>query len=139
MLDLILGELRPFCPHDEGDRDFTGEIILHSERRDQRDVRIQSKKLAAAHSGGLAPSGLVIISINNDLRYDGGVLDLRVRDEEGLKLRRRYLEPLVLDDLLEPVDDEDLVVVVNVADVPGVQPAVLVDGVLRGLGVVQVT
>ena len=33
MLDLILGELRPFCPHDEGDRDFTGEIILHSERR----------------------------------------------------------------------------------------------------------
>jgi len=95
--------------------------------------------LAAAHSGGLAPSGLVIISINNDLRYDGGVLDLRVRDEEGLKLRRRYLEPLVLDDLLEPVDDEDLVVVVNVADVPGVQPAVLVDGVLRGLGVVQVT
>jgi len=77
--------------------------------------------------------------MTNDLRYDSSVLDLRVRDEEGLKLRRRHLVPLVLDDLLEPVDDEDLVVVVNVADVPGVKPAVLVDGVLRGLGVVQVT
>jgi hypothetical protein len=87
----------------------------------------------------VVPSEVVDISINNDLRYNGGVLDLRVRDEEGLKLRRRHLEPLVLDDLLEPVDDEDLVVVINVADVPGVQPAVLVDGVLRGLGVVQVT
>ena len=95
--------------------------------------------MAAPHSGGLVPSELVITSMTNDLRYDSSVLDLRVRDEEGLKLRRRYLEPLVLDDLLEPVDDEDLVVVVNVADVPGVQPAVLVDGVLRGLGVVQVT
>ena len=70
---------------------------------------------------------------------DGGVLDLRVRDEEGLELRGRHLEPLVLDDLLEPVDDEDLVVVVHEADVSGVQPPVLVDGVLRRLRVVQVT
>jgi hypothetical protein len=75
----------------------------------------------------------------SSLRDDGGVLDLRVRDEERLQLRRRHLEALVLDDLLEPVDDEDLVVVVHVADVAGVQPAVLVDGVLRRLGVVQVT
>jgi hypothetical protein len=62
-----------------------------------------------------------------------------VRDEEGLELRRRHLEALVLDDLLEPVDDEDLVVIVHEADVSGVQPAFLVDGVLRRLWVVQVT
>jgi hypothetical protein len=74
-----------------------------------------------------------------NLRYDGGILDLWVCDEEGFKLRRRHLKALVLDDLLKPVDDEDLVVIVHVTDVTGVQPTVSVDGVLRGFWVVKVT
>ena len=41
-----------------------------------------------------------------------------------LQLGRRHLEALVLDQLLDPVDDEDVAVVVDVADVAGVQPAV---------------
>jgi hypothetical protein len=74
-----------------------------------------------------------------NLRHDGGILDLWVCDEEGFKLCRRHLKALVLDDLLEPVDDENLVVIVHVTDVTGVQPAVRVDGVLRGFWVVKVT
>jgi hypothetical protein len=62
-----------------------------------------------------------------------------VGDEQGLQLSRRHLEAPVLDDLLEPVHDEDLVVVVHVPDVAGVQPPVSIDRVLRGLRVVQVT
>jgi len=133
LLDLILGDFRAFGPHDEGDRDFTSKIILHSEVRDG-EVFQNSVDLRNWQRAGCA----VAVSMSN-LRHDGGVLDLRVRDEERLELGRRHLEPLVLDDLLEPVDDEDLVVVVDIADVAGVQPAVLVDGVLCRLKVVQVT
>ena len=60
-------------------------------------------------------------------------------DEKGLQLCRGYLEAPVFDDLLEPIHDEDLVVVVDVADVAGVQPPFCINGVLRGLWVVQVT
>jgi hypothetical protein len=62
-----------------------------------------------------------------------------VGDEQGLQLGRGYLEAPVLDDLLAPVYDEDLIVVVHVPDVAGVQLPVGIDGVLRGLRVVQVT
>jgi hypothetical protein len=35
LLDLVLGDLRPFDPLDEGDRHFAAEIILHSEENNQ--------------------------------------------------------------------------------------------------------
>lgn len=50
-----------------------------------------------------------------------------------------YLEPLEFDELLDTVDDEDLVVVVDVADVAGVQPPLDVDRRGGRLGIVQVT
>ena len=59
---------------------------------------------------------------------DGGVRDGGVGEQQRLQLGRRHLEALVLDELLEPVDDEQVAVVVDVADVAGVQPAVVVDG-----------
>jgi hypothetical protein len=62
-----------------------------------------------------------------------------VGDEQRLQLGGGHLEALVLDDLLEPVDDEDLVVVVHEADVARVQPPAGVDAVPRRLRVVQVT
>lgn len=63
---------------------------------------------------------------------------MRVSDEHGLELGRGNLEPFVLDQLLEPVDNEDLVVVVHVPDVSGVQPALLVDGPFRCLRIIKI-
>lgn len=70
---------------------------------------------------------------------DSGIGDAWVGDEQGLYLCGGHLETLVLDDLLKPVHDEDLVVVVHKPDVAGVQPPVGVDAILRRLRVVQVT
>jgi hypothetical protein len=39
LLDHILGDFRAFGPHDEGDRDFTSKIILHSVGRDVEDFQ----------------------------------------------------------------------------------------------------
>ena len=61
---------------------------------------------------------------------DRGIRDLRVREQQCLQLGRRHLEALVLDQLLEPVDDVEVPVGVDVADVAGVQPAVVVDRLL---------
>ena len=61
----------------------------------------------------------------------GGVGDCGVGEQQRLELGRRHLEALVLDELLEPVDDEEVAVGVDVADVAGVQPAVVVDRVRR--------
>jgi hypothetical protein len=62
-----------------------------------------------------------------------------VCDEKSFKFCRRYLEPLVFYYFLEPVNNENLVVVVNITNVSCVQPTALVDGVLRGLRVIQIT
>src|SRR6185369_11753647 len=43
-----------------------------------------------------------------------------------------------LDELFEPVDDEQKAVVVDDADVAGMQPPVRVDGARRSLGVVEI-
>ena len=63
----------------------------------------------------------------------GGVGDGRVGEQHRLQLGGRDLEALVLDELLEPVDDEEVAVLVDVPDVAGVQPAVVVDGGGGGL------
>ena len=59
--------------------------------------------------------------------------------QERLQLGRRYLKTFVLDELLKPVDNEDLVVIVDVSDVSGVQPAFLVYGSCCGLRVVEIS
>jgi hypothetical protein len=69
---------------------------------------------------------------------DGDVGHARVGHEERLELGRRDLEALELDELLHPVDDREVAVLVEATDVAGVEPAVLVDRVGRGLGVAQV-
>jgi hypothetical protein len=69
---------------------------------------------------------------------DGDVGHARVGHEERLELGRRDLEALELDELLHPVDDREVAVLVEAADVPGVQPTVLVDGVGGRLRVAQV-
>lgn len=74
-----------------------------------------------------------------NLRDNSGILDFRMCDEKGFKLRRRYLEALVFDYLLQPVNDEDLVVIVHITNVPGVQPSVLINGVLCRLWIIQIT
>lgn len=72
------------------------------------------------------------------LRNNRGVGDARVCNEQGFELGRRNLEPFVLDYLLKPVDDEDLIVVVDETDVSSVEPSFLVYGVLCGLRVVEI-
>ncbi|ONM28185.1 Ubiquitin ligase SINAT3 [Zea mays] len=65
------------------------------------------------------------------LPEDGGVLDGRVRQQDGLQLGRGDLEALVLDELLDAVHDEHVAVVVDVPDVARVEPPRGVDGALR--------
>ncbi len=59
--------------------------------------------------------------------------------QERLELCRRDLKTLVLDELLEPVDDVEVAVVVDVADVAGVEPALVVDAVGGRVRVVEVS
>ena len=66
-------------------------------------------------------------------RDDRHVGDRRMRQQHRLQLRRSDLAGLVLDQLLQAVDQEEVAVLVRVADVAGVQPAVGVDH--RGGGV----
>jgi len=60
-------------------------------------------------------------------------------EEKGLKFCRRYLEALVFDYLLEPVNNEDLIVVINITNVAGVQPSILINGILCGFWIIQIT
>ena len=63
------------------------------------------------------------------------VRDRRMGEQQRLQLGGRDLEALVLDELLQAVDDEEVAVVVDVADVAGVsQPsASIVAAVASGL------
>ena len=69
---------------------------------------------------------------------DGRVRDVRVLQQHRLELGRRHLEALHLDQLLEPIDDLEVSVLVDDPDVAGVQPPVGVHRLCRRLGVVQI-
>ena len=56
-------------------------------------------------------------------RDDGRVGDARVREEQRLELGGRHLLGTDLDELLEPVDDEDIARGVDAAEVAAAQPA----------------
>ena len=61
-----------------------------------------------------------------------------MREEERLEFGGWNLETVVLDELLEAIDDEQVPVRVDVADIAGAKPAIGIDRALGGLGVVQV-
>ena len=61
-----------------------------------------------------------------------------MRGEDGLELGGRDLEGVDLDELLEPVDDEDLALLVDDDEVAGAQPPVGVDHRRGGVRAVQV-
>jgi hypothetical protein len=65
---------------------------------------------------------------------DRGVGDRRMRGEDGLELRRRDLEGVDLDELLESVDDEDLALLVEDDQVAGAgqPPASIIAAVASG-------
>ena len=81
--------------------------------------------------GSLA--GFVVVDTDHCCVGDTGV-----RQQQAFELSRRHLEALVLDEFLDPVDDEDVAVVVEVSNVAGVQPAIGIDRLRGGLIVVQV-
>ena len=56
-----------------------------------------------------------------------------------LELGGRYLEALVLDQLLQPIDDREVAVLICVTDVARVEPALLIEHGSRGFRVVQVS
>ena len=56
-------------------------------------------------------------------RDDGGVGHLRVAGQQRLELGRRHLDRVDLDQLFEPVDDEQVPVGVDPAQVAGAKPA----------------
>ncbi len=139
LLDLVVGDPRAVACDDERHWDLAAGIVLHSAslRKIQpfsRQADVQSLKLRMPN----ARVARLIMPESGYLRDDGGVGDGGVGDEHGLELGGGDLEALVLDELLEPVHDEDLVVVVDEADVSGVQPPVLVDGVLGRLRIIQI-
>src|SRR5207247_3164101 len=59
--------------------------------------------------------------------------------QQRLELSRRDLEPLVLDQLLQPIDDREVPVPVDAPDISRVQPPGGVERGRRGLRVVQVS
>lgn len=72
-------------------------------------------------------------------RDDGGVGDGGVGEKQGLQFGWRHLKTFVLDQLLQTIHYEQLLVVVDVPDISGVEPPVLVYRPRRCLRVVQVT
>ena len=70
---------------------------------------------------------------------DRDILDLRMREEQRFQLGGRDLEPLVLDEFLEPIDDVEVSVLIGVSDVPGVEPSVFVERLGGGVGTLQVS
>ncbi len=69
---------------------------------------------------------------------DGRIGNRWMGQQQRLELGRRDLESLELDQLLDPIDDRQVAVLVDEADVAGMQPAVFVDRVGGCLRVVQV-
>ncbi len=69
---------------------------------------------------------------------DGDVGDGRVPDDDRLDLGRGDLERVDLDELLDPIDDDDAAVGVDMAEVAGANPPVGSDHLCRGLRTVQV-
>src|SRR5216117_2727291 len=61
-----------------------------------------------------------------------------MRQQERLELGERHLHALVLDQLLRAIGDVEPALLVDVADVAGVVPAVSIDGLCGVLGPVEI-
>ena len=70
--------------------------------------------------------------------YRRGVLHGRVGEEHGLQFDGRNLEAIDLDQVLETIDDDDLAVEFDVAEVTGPKPAVRIDHPSGALGLVDI-
>src|SRR5436189_291399 len=69
---------------------------------------------------GTSPGRLASVPARKDHAVPAG-------QEQGFQLRRRDRTPVVLDQLLQAVHDEEIALVVGVADVAGVEPPLRVD------------
>ncbi len=69
-------------------------------------------------------------------RHDGRIGNRRMREQHGFELGGRHLQPLVLDELLDAIDDVEIPVGVRVADVARMQPTVGIEhraGLVRAI------
>src|SRR5437762_5251234 len=137
---LPLGELAAEDLAGRGARDLVDELDLADPLVVGDPLLHEGHQLVARHAGtgadlheGLRDLARLRIRLADDARVgDGGMLA-----EHRLDLRRPDPEALVLDELLLAVDDEDVPVLVLLADVAGEEPAVPQHG--RGvLGLVPV-
>ena len=102
-------------------------------RRDKLD-QLFRRRLRLQHHEGLGHFAGVLIGAGNH----GGVRDGRMRQQDGLQLGRRHLVSLVLDQLLEAIHDIEVAVRVGVANVAGVQPAIVIENLRGGGRVVEI-
>src|SRR3989442_1824905 len=138
---LSLGELAPEDLSRRGARHFLDELdlthalvvgdpFLHEcDELVGGGLRVRAK----LHEGLRDLAGFVVA-----LADHAGVGDRGVFAEDGLHLGRPDTESLVLDELLLAIDDEDVPLLVLLADVAGIEPAVA-DHVRRVLGLVPIT
>jgi len=84
--------------------------------------------LSATKAFGTSPGLLV------GAGHHGGVGHGRMPQQDRLQLGRRDLEPLVPDQLLDPVHHVHVAIGVEVADVAGAQPAIAGQGRGRLVG-----
>src|SRR5262245_29436255 len=70
----------------------------------------------------------ILLAVRIPCADHGCVGDRRVGEQHRLQLGWRHLVPLVLDQLLDPVDDVPVPFLVNPGQIAGVQPAVGIDG-----------
>lgn len=75
----------------------------------------------------------------SNLRHNTSIRDTRMGDEQCFKFSRGNVEALVLYQLLQPVDDEQLIIIINVANVAGVEPSVLGDCPLHRFRILVIT
>jgi hypothetical protein len=100
---------------------------------DPRDELAGVQRAAGDHVGHRDLAGLLVRP-----RDDGGVGHLRMPGQERFQLGRGDLEGVDLDQLLEPVDHEQVAARVDAAEVAGAEPAGGVEHLRGRLGPAEV-
>src|SRR5215472_10723125 len=109
--DLSGGGLRDLLDQLEVADALVRRDALGHPRHDRLGRRRSRRVVALEHHVGLGHlAGLLV-----RLAHHSGVEDSGMRHQQRLELRRRHLEPLVLDQLLGAVDDEEVPLGVDIA------------------------